>query len=103
MRIYSLYFFESVSISASYFQMFILSEDGVASPLAILSHIFLASSPERLRNLIDDCVEAGQKSGRFILCPSAGYMEYPQPSEQYINNLMFYLKYGLEAVERYAK
>lgn len=63
----------------------------------------IQSSPERLRSLIDDCVEAGQKSGRFILCPSAGYMEYPQPSEQYINNLMFYLKYGLEAVERYAK
>ncbi|MBQ7383437.1 MAG: hypothetical protein IJV72_01420 [Clostridia bacterium] len=63
----------------------------------------IQSTPERLRGLIDECVEAGQKSGRFILCPSAGYMEYPQPTEQYINNLMFYLKYGLEAVERYAK
>ena len=63
----------------------------------------LQSSPERLRCLIDDCVEAGQKSGRFILCPSAGYMEYPQPSEQYIDNLLLYLKYGLEAVKRYSE
>ena len=60
----------------------------------------LLSTKERLRDLIDACVEAGSKSGRFILCPSAGYMEYPQPTEQYIDNLTFYLQYGLEAVER---
>ena len=60
----------------------------------------LLSDRERLRDLIDACVEAGHKSGRFILCPSAGYMEYPQPTEHYIDNLMFYLQYGLEAVER---
>ena len=60
----------------------------------------LLSSRERLRNLIDECVEAGWKSGRFVLCPSAGYMEYPQPTEHYIDNLLFYLRYGLEAVER---
>ena len=61
----------------------------------------LLSSRERLAALIDECVAAGSKSGRFILCPSAGYMEYPRPTEHYIDNLMFYLKYGLEAVERY--
>ena len=60
----------------------------------------LLSSKEHLRTLIDECVNAGNKSGRFILCPSAGYMEYPQPTEHYISNLMFYLRYGLEAVER---
>ena len=60
----------------------------------------LTSSKERIASLIDECVEAGKRSGRFILCPSAGYMEYPQPTEKYIDNLMFYLRYGLEAVER---
>ena len=60
----------------------------------------LQSPKERVRALIDECVEAGNKSGRFILCPSAGYMEYPRPTEQYIENLMYYLQYGLEAVER---
>ena len=53
--------------------------------------------------LIDECVEAGWKSGRFILCPSAGYMEYIRPTEQYIENLLFYLNYGYEAVERCRK
>ena len=60
----------------------------------------LLSSRERIADLIDRCVEAGWKSGRLILCPSAGYMEYARPTEQYIENLLFYLKYGLEAVER---
>ena len=60
----------------------------------------LQSSKERIATLIDECVAAGNKSGRFILCPSAGYMEYPRPTEQYIDNLLFFLQYGLEAVER---
>lgn len=60
----------------------------------------LLSSKERIRELIDACVSAGWKSGRFILCPSAGYMEYPRPTEQYIENLLFYINYGYEAVER---
>jgi len=63
----------------------------------------LLSSKEHLRDLIDQCVEAGEKSGRFILCPSAGYMEYARPTEHYIDNLLFYLRYGLETVERYRK
>lgn len=63
----------------------------------------LLSSKERIRMLIDECVAAGQASGRFILCPSAGYMEYPFPTAEYIDNLLFYLQYGLEAVERYRK
>ena len=63
----------------------------------------LSSPKERIRALIDECVEAGAKSGRFILCPSAGSMEYPAPTETSIENLMFYLQYGLEAVERYRK
>ncbi len=60
----------------------------------------LLSSKERIAGLIDECVEAGSKSGRFILCPSAGYMEYPFPTEQYIDNLLFYLQYGLERCVR---
>ena len=63
----------------------------------------LLSPKERIADLIDRCVEAGRKSGRFILCPSAGYMEYARPTERYIENLLFYLRYGLEAVERCRK
>ena len=60
----------------------------------------IQAEPEHLKELIQTCVEAGRKSGRFILCPSAGYMEYPFPTEQYIQNLMIYLQYGWECVER---
>lgn len=63
----------------------------------------LQSSQERIAELIDACVDAGWKSGRMILCPSAGYMEYPRPTEKYIENLLFYLRYGLEAVEKCRK
>jgi len=61
------------------------------------------SSKERIAGLIDECVDAGAKSGRFILCPSAGYMEFARPTEQYLENMLFYMRYGLEAVERYRK
>lgn len=60
----------------------------------------LHSPTERVRELIDACVDAGKDSGRFILCPSAGYMEYSSPSQRYIDNLLTYLRYGWEAVER---
>lgn len=59
----------------------------------------IQSQPARIKHLIHSCVEAGKKSGRFILCPSAGFMEYPFPSKQYIDNLMLYLNYGWDCVE----
>ena len=51
-----------------------------------------------LREKIRACVKLGAKSGRFILCPSAGYMEYPEPEEKYLSNLMPSLDEGLKAV-----
>ncbi len=55
----------------------------------------LLEEPDNLINMIEACAAAGKKSGRFILCPSAGFMEYTHPSEKYINNLMLYLNEGL--------
>lgn len=63
----------------------------------------IQTDSEQLKELICTCVKAGNKSGRFILCPSAGFMEYPFPSKQYIDNLLLYLRYGLECVERCRK
>ena len=60
----------------------------------------IQSKPDHLKQLIQSCVNAGNKSGRFILCPSAGYMEYPFPSKEYIDNLLLYLQFGYECVER---
>ena len=63
----------------------------------------LLSSPDRIRALIDECVALGSPSGRFILCPSAGFNEYPFTTQEYVDNLLLYLQYGLEAVERCRK
>ena len=59
----------------------------------------IQADPERLKELIRNCVNIGKKSGRFILCPSAGFMEYPFPSRHYISNLLLYLQYGWECLE----
>ena len=56
----------------------------------------LLEPPEKVIELIDETVREGKKSSRFIMCPSAGYMEYVNPSQQYIENLMIYLKRGYE-------
>jgi hypothetical protein len=61
----------------------------------------LQAEPEKLVKLIHECVEAGAPSGRFILCPSAGYMEYPFPEPVYIRNLLLYIEEGYKEVNRY--
>ncbi|MBQ8610246.1 MAG: hypothetical protein IJ412_00925 [Oscillospiraceae bacterium] len=63
----------------------------------------LLADPQQLRALIDECVRCGAPSGRFILCPSAGFNEYVAPTQRYIENLRLYLTYGLEAVEKYRR
>ena len=55
----------------------------------------LQADPDTLRTRIEDCVREGARGGRFILCPSAGYMEYPFPTERYLSNLQLYLTHGL--------
>jgi hypothetical protein len=67
----------------------------------IETHDLWASSPERVEQLVIEAVAAGAPGGRFILCPSAGYMEFPQPTARYIENLMVYLKAGYREVCRY--
>jgi len=62
----------------------------------------LDSPREQLRALMEACVEAGAPSGRFILGPSAGYEEYVFPTKNYLDNLAFYLTYGLELVQKAA-
>lgn len=61
-----------------------------------IASLLLSESEEDVREIVYEAVLEGQKSKRFILCPSAGYMEYPRPSQQYIKNLLAYLKYGYE-------
>lgn len=54
----------------------------------------IQAEPDVLLDLMEKCVSAGKKSGRFVFCPSAGFMEYTHPDERYINNLLMFLKEG---------
>lgn len=64
-------------------------------------HEIMQSSESRLEALIEEAVAVGARHGRFILCPSTGYMEVPQPSKTMIRNLLTYVRYGLQCAEKY--
>ena len=58
----------------------------------------LQGTEELVREEIRRCAKVGKEVGRFILCPSAGYMEYTHPTREYLHNLTVYLEYGLECL-----
>lgn len=51
---------------------------------------------EQIKYLTVEALKVGEEYGRFILCPSAGYMEVPEPSKKYIDNLLCYLNTAAE-------
>jgi uroporphyrinogen-III decarboxylase len=64
----------------------------------------IMESPEaELKELIEDSVKTGMRHAPFILCPSAGYMEVPDPPRIYIENLLTYVQFGLECAEKYSQ
>lgn len=66
----------------------------------IETHDLWSAEKGKIEDLVEAAVAEGAKSGRFILCPSAGYMEFTNPTERYIDNLMTYLNFGFKQVER---
>lgn len=71
---------------------------GLEGNIEIMS--LLLESKEEIAETIDDAVYEGIKANRFILCPSAGYMEYVDPTPQYIENLMIYLQRGYDKLQK---
>jgi len=61
----------------------------------------LCSDAERVKELVEEAVKTGTKHGRFVLCPSAGYMEYTEPSDAFIDNVITYVGHGLEMARKY--
>ena len=64
----------------------------------IENQTLLQADAQTVGSEIDRCAEALKTCGRGILCASSGYMEYPFPTELYIENLLLYLKRGLAAL-----
>ena len=60
----------------------------------------IMSPGAELKLLIEDCVNAGKQSGRFILCPSSGFNDYVTPTRNYIENLKTYIAFGYECVNK---
>ena len=66
----------------------------------IETHDLWTASAGHMEELVVAAVAAGSGSGRFILCPSAGFMEFPNPTDRYIGNLMTYLRVGYREVTK---
>jgi uroporphyrinogen-III decarboxylase len=64
----------------------------------IETHDLMTCSAAELREKVRAAVRAGA-GRRFILCPSTGYMEDPQPTERFISNLLLYIDEGVRAAE----
>lgn len=64
----------------------------------IQTHDIMTASPERMREIVREAMEAG-RGRRFILCPSSGYMEVPEPDERMIRNLLIYIEEGVRCAE----
>ena len=61
----------------------------------IETHDIMTMNPVKFRDLVAETVESG-RGERFILCPSSGYMENPEPTDRQIENLLTFVNYGVE-------
>jgi uroporphyrinogen-III decarboxylase len=66
----------------------------------IETHELMSASKERIRDLVREAIEAGS-GRRFILCPSSGYMECPEPDARLIENLLTFIEEGVRCAEEH--
>jgi len=78
---------------------FTLTEDRMGLEGNIEIHDLMSASGEQLEQIISEAIGVGGNGRRFILCPTSGYMEYPDPPKRLIDNLLIYIQEGV----RYAK
>ena len=60
----------------------------------IETHDIMTAPREKMIALIHEALEVG-RDRRFILCPSSGYMEWPEPAERLIENLLIFITEGV--------
>ena len=64
----------------------------------VQNHDLLTCSRDRVREIVREAVAAGA-GRRHILCTCSGYMEWPDPGERYIENLLTYVEDGVRFAE----
>lgn len=66
----------------------------------IETHDLMTAAPEELTATIAESMAVGTRAGRrFILCPTSGYMENPEPTPEHIRNLLLYIQEGVRLAE----
>ena len=60
----------------------------------IETHDLMTATRERICELVHKAIDAG-RGRRFILCPTSGYMECPNPEEHLIKNLLTFVQEGV--------
>ena len=65
------------------------------------THDLMTMPPDRMRELVYRTLECG-RGRRLILCPTSGYMEDPQPSERFIQNLLVFVNDGVRYAQQMA-
>jgi len=75
--------------------------DSMALEGNIETHDLMTLPADRMRQLVIDTLECG-RGRRFILCPSSGYMEDPDPSPRYIENELIFVNEGVRRAEAMA-
>jgi len=65
----------------------------------IETHDLMTVTQERICELVHKAIDAG-RGRRFILCPSSGYMEWPNPEQRLIENLITFVQEGVRYAEK---
>ena len=53
-------------------------------------------TPEQIREKVRTAIREGAPGGAFILCPTSGFMEWPQTTQKVVDNWLAYIEAGRE-------
>ena len=68
----------------------------------IENHDFWTKTPEVVAEKVREVLDTGRGGRRLIMCTASGYMEDPQPTERFIENLLVYVNEGVRYAESIA-
>ncbi len=83
-------------------EAFAVVQNDMALEGNVETHDLMTAEPAKLREQLRQNLETGM-GRRFILCPTSGYMEDPQPSDRHIANLLLYVNEATAMADKLAK